>query len=112
LQALARAFASLHHTGYFIGLVFFGFHCLLLGYLLYRSTFFPRFLGVLLALAGASYLVNSFVGLLAPDLQQLLSPWIFVPALGELVLVIRLIVAGVNAAKWNEMAGVSPNRAA
>jgi hypothetical protein len=66
---------------------------------------------VLLVLAGASYLTNSFVGLLAPDLHELIATWIFVPALGELVLVVWLIVVGVSAAKRNEMAGVAPSRA-
>jgi hypothetical protein len=104
LQALALASTRLHETGYTIALVFFGFHCLLIGYLLYRSTFFPRLLGVLLAIAGACYLANSFLALLAPAVQARLFPWVMLPAFGEPLLVLWLVVIGVNVSKWNEKA--------
>jgi Domain of unknown function (DUF4386) len=52
LQALALVFIRLRTIGFDIALVFFGFHCVALGYLLFRSTFFPRILGLLLAIGG------------------------------------------------------------
>ena len=59
LQALALVSLSLHGTGYNIGLVFFGFHCLLIGYLICRSVFLPRIRGALLAIAGLCYLTKA-----------------------------------------------------
>src|SRR5438094_4744378 len=56
LQALALMLLKLHARAYDIGLVFFGFWCVLIGYLLFRSAFMPRVIGVLEELAGLGYL--------------------------------------------------------
>jgi hypothetical protein len=59
--------------------VFFGLYCLLIGYLILRSTFLPRFLGVLMALGGLGWLT-----FLSPALSSKLSPWNMAPGiLGE-----------------------------
>jgi Domain of unknown function (DUF4386) len=50
-----------------IGLAIFGLHLLGLGALLFRSAHFPRFLGVLVAIAGGGYLVDSSGTILVPD---------------------------------------------
>src|SRR5690606_9016051 len=71
---------KLHGIGYGMSLVFFGFHCLVLGWLVMRAGWFPRWAGVLLALAGACYVVNSFALFLAPPLAGLLFPAILLPA--------------------------------
>ncbi len=52
LQAFALVFIRLRTIGLDIALVFFGFHCVVLGYLIFRSTFLPRILGLLLAIGG------------------------------------------------------------
>jgi hypothetical protein len=66
-------------------LVFFGFYCLLIGCLIIRSTFLPRILGVLMVIAGASWLT-----FLSPTLANHLSPYIFAPGiLGEGALTLR-----------------------
>src|SRR5471032_81610 len=57
LQAQAFAFLRLHSIGYNIALFFFGFTCIALGYLIWRSSFLPRVIGVWLAVAGAAYVV-------------------------------------------------------
>jgi Domain of unknown function (DUF4386) len=75
LEALELVSLSLHDTGYNnIGPVFFGFHCLLIGYLISRSAFLPRILGALMAIAGLCYLTNSFANFLSPPLQDYLYP--------------------------------------
>jgi hypothetical protein len=81
-------------------LVFFGFYCLLIGYLIFRSTFLPRILGVLMTFAGLGWLT-----FLSPPLANHLSPYIFVPGiLGEGALMLWLLVVGVNVQRWKEQA--------
>ena len=101
LQALALVFLRLRAAAYHnIGLVFFGLYLLLVGVLILRSTFLPRILGVLMALAGLSY-----VPFLSPPLVQSLQPYILVfPAVGQISLCVWLLVMGVNVHRWEEQA--------
>ena len=79
-------------------LVFFGFYCLLIGYLIFRSTFLPQTLGVLMAFAGLGWLT-----FLSSPLANYLSPYNMVPGLlGEGSLTLWLLVVGVNEQKWKE----------
>lgn len=95
LHTLALLAMKLHGDGYSISLVFFGFACLSLGYLIVRSRYLPRAIGALMALAGACYLVSSFAHFLAPALSAALLPGIFVPIfVAELSLSLWLIVRG------------------
>ncbi len=86
-------------AGYGIALVPFGMSCVLIGYLIFRSTFLPRLLGVLMAVAGGAYLI-----FLWPALgSRLFVPWIVVPAvLGEASLTLWLLVMGVNVERWKQ----------
>ncbi len=103
LQALANACLTLHEYGFSVGLVFFGFTCLVTGYLLFKSGYFPKALGILQAIAGMSYLVNSFALFLAPALAAKLFPAIVVPAfLGELFTCLWLLVKGLDLSKWDQ----------
>jgi hypothetical protein len=105
LQALALLCLSLHGQGYNLGLVFFGFHCVLVGYLIWRSTFLPRILGWLMAIAGLCYLINSFTSFLAPSLKAQIYPYVLMPAgIAELSLTAWLLVIGVNVGRWKEQA--------
>jgi hypothetical protein len=108
LQALALASLHLHGTGYNIGLVFFGFHCLLIGYLISKSAFLPRILGWLMTISGLCYLANSFANLLSPPLQDYLYPYILLPSgVAELSLCLWLLVVGVNVQRWKEQASTA-----
>jgi len=81
-------------------LVFFGLYCLSIGYLIIRSTFLPRTLGVLIVIAGFSWLTFA-----SPDLAHRLSPFNFLPGvIGEGALTLWLVVAGVNDQRWVEQA--------
>jgi hypothetical protein len=89
---------SLKHqsVGFAVALVFFGCSCIALGYLIYHSRRLPRILGMLMAVAGVCYLINSSALLLSPPLAALLFPPILYPAfVGELSLALWLAVRGV-----------------
>jgi hypothetical protein len=106
LDTLAWLALRLQGDGYAISLVFFAFACLALGYLIFRSGFLPKALGVLLLIAGACYFVNSFAHFLAPAFGATLFPALFVPIFAaELSLSLWLIVKGVDVAKWRALAG-------
>ena len=102
LQTAAYMSLRLFEYGFAICLVFFGFYCLSLGYLIFRSTFFPRIIGVLLAIQGLLYLTNSFANFLAPGIAARVFPYLAASAVAEISLCLWLIVVGVNVSKWEE----------
>jgi hypothetical protein len=107
LQALALTFVTLSLQGSDIGLVFFGLQCLSVGYLIRRSTFLPRILGVLLAITGLCYLTNSFANFLLLPFKAYLLPFVAAGGLlGEGSLSLWLLVKGVNVQRWKEQASL------
>jgi hypothetical protein len=107
LQALALMFLTLRAQAASVYMVFFGWYCLLIGYLIFRSTFLPRILGLFMAIAGLSYQI-----FLSPPLANYLFPYVVKPAgaLGELSLILWLLVMGVNNQRWKEQAGAAEER--
>lgn len=106
-QLNARALAAFEQyvTGFATALVFFGFYCVSIGYLIIRSTFLPGFVGVLMIAAGSSYFLSTFSRFLAMPLPDAMAPYMMiVPAIGEGSLMLWLLIVGVNAVKWNEQA--------
>ena len=107
---LAHFALKAHDLAFNIALLFFGGTCLVNGYLLFKSGYFPKALGVLLQVAGGSYLVACWAALFAPDLADQLLPGILLPPLvGELSVCLWLLVKGVNRAQW--LAQVNRHRA-
>jgi hypothetical protein len=85
--------------------LFFALHLLLLGYLVYRSGFLPRILGILLALASVGYFAESYGTILSPGASGTLELVVLVLAVpGELAFALWLLVKGVDEAKWSERA--------
>ena len=81
-------------------LVFFGVYCLLIGYLIFKSTFLPRFLGVLLAIGGLGWLT-----FISPSLVKLLSPYNMAPGIiAEGILTLWLLAFGLNQQRWSQLA--------
>ncbi len=111
LQAQALMFLNLHAQGSNIVMIAFGFHIILIGYLIFRSTFLPRILGVLMAIAGVCYLTNSFANFLSPEFAAHLVPYILIPGVVEILLALWLFVMGVNAERWKEQASAAGVRA-
>lgn len=103
LDSLSYLAIKSHGFGFGIGLIFFGVACLVRGYLIFRSGYLPKALGVLISVAGLSYLINSFALLLAPAFAASIFPAVLVPAfVGELSLCLWLIVKGVNLERWQQ----------
>jgi hypothetical protein len=103
--ALAMLAIRSHTTGFGIALIFFGVECVILGILIYRSGYLPKWIGILMAIAGVCYVTNSFAHLLSPPLAARVFPAILLPALvAELSLALWLLLKGVHAGKWSEAA--------
>ena len=101
LQALAVVFLKLNAYAFNCDLVFFGFWCILAGTLIFRSTFLPRILGVLLALDGVGWVIYLY-----PPLAYQLFPFIAAASgLAEIPLQLWLLIMGVNPERWKEQAG-------
>jgi hypothetical protein len=109
LGALSSLSLRSYSHGFGISLLFFGCECLVLGYLIFRSGYLPKTVGILVQLAGWSYLVNTFVLLLSPRLAGRIFPTILAPALiGEASLCLWLLVKGVDGERWKARAGAQP----
>ena len=108
LQAQAFTALRLHGIGFNIALVFFGFSCITLGYLIWRSLFLPRLIGLWVGLAGIGYLVNSVVHFLAPAYGAAAFRYVLLPCgIGELVFMIWLLAFGVNEERWKQQVPAS-----
>jgi hypothetical protein len=104
-QALAYLPFGLSGIGYDVSDVFYAFDVLTLGYLIFRSTFFPRAIGLLLAIDCVGYLLYSFADMLAPGFAAHLVPWAQLPILlGEGSLCLWLLIVGLNVERWRERA--------
>jgi hypothetical protein len=98
LQSIALIFFKLYFQAYNLGLPFFGFYCLLIGYLVFRSTYLPRFVGLLMMLGGMGWLT-----FLYPPLANALRPYNLLPGIvGEGSLTLWLLAMGVNNQRWKE----------
>ena len=99
LQSLALIFLKWNGQASNLYLAFFGFCCMLGGWVIYKSTFLPRILGVLLAMAGVGYSTY-----LWPPFANYLYPYNLFLGVGELLLGLWLLVFGVNVERWKEQA--------
>ncbi len=103
LQILANLALRSHDIAFNIALIFFGCACVVSGYLIFRSTYLPKLVGILMQVAGVSYLIACFAALFAPAISNLITPAILIlPLIGESSFCLWLLVKGVNVVKWNE----------
>ena len=102
-QELAYLLLKLYTPAYSISLVFFAVAMILIGYLVIKSVFMPRVIGVLAVISGLAWLV-----FLWPPLASALWPRVILPLdVGELALILWLLIAGVNVERWHEQAARS-----
>jgi hypothetical protein len=78
-------------TIWLVGLILFGVHLLLIGYLAYRSGFMAKVFGILLVVAGLGYIADGFVAVLVPGPTISLGQFTFV---GEAALIFWLLIKG------------------
>ena len=104
-DALSLLFQDANDYVILIWGLFFALHLVLLGWLVYRSGFFPKIPGVLLILAGIGYFAQSFGVMVAPGLSGTLETVVLVLATpGELVFALWLLIKGVDENKWQARA--------
>jgi hypothetical protein len=101
-QLRTFALLSLNLSGYgqTVFTMFYGVGSVLLGYLMYRSLFLPRFIGVLFALSGVGFVAKTFTWTLAPSYST--SLWLMPAGVAALALTGWLLVKGIDVAKWKE----------
>jgi Domain of unknown function (DUF4386) len=100
LAALSQLSLNIQGVGYAVGLVFFGFYCLLVGYVIFKSKMVPKFLGILYIISGLGYLINSFIMLLSKGFANPVFTYVAIPIfIGELSFCLWLLIKGVNNSK-------------
>ena len=103
LQALALTAFNFANRANEVGLVFFGLHIGIVGYLIVTSALVPRIIGALLIMGGVCYDLNSFGSFLAAPFAKSLFPFILLPAFfAELALSLWFLIKGVNAPRLAE----------
>jgi len=105
VQALASLSLDSQAMSYTIQQIFYAGDLLTAGYLVFRSTFVPRAVGVGLWIGALCYLIYSFADILAPGFAAHLVPYIQVPSgLAECSLCLWFLVMGVNVSRWERQA--------
>jgi hypothetical protein len=101
LQALVPLFLDLHEHGINIAGIFWGLWLFPMGYLVFKSGFLPRILGVLLMIGCFGYLIDSATFFLFPNFDASIAQFTFI---GELLLPLWLLIKGVNVEQWEKRA--------
>jgi len=102
LQDLAYVFLRLHSQGFLIAQIFWGLWLFPMGYLVFKSGFLPRIIGVLLMIGCFGYVIESFAAFLGYNVSI-----IFYTGWGELLLLLWLLIKGVNVEEWHKRAAES-----
>lgn len=93
LYAQAMLFLNAFTDGWNLGLVIFGLHLLILGYLAFKSGYIPKILGILVIVAGLGYTIDSFGKFLSPSYDLSLAMFTFI---GEVLLIFWLLWKGIK----------------
>jgi len=100
LHAQIMLFFEAFNNTWLLGLIFFGFHLFVLSYLIIKSNYLPKLIGLILTLAAFGYLIDSFAQFLLPnyaDYKDIFMLIVIVPGvIGELSLALWLLIKGVN----------------
>ena len=100
INSLVLLFTDAHYYGVLVSEAFFAVSLFLLGYLVVKSELFPGILGILLAIAGAGYVLDSFGIFLLPQYQTLFANIMIAPAIiAELSFTLWLLIKGIYTPK-------------
>ncbi len=99
LQALAPLFLDLRVQGVSILYIFWGLWLFPMGYLIFKSGYIPKILGILLIIAGFGYLIEFVLFFLFPHLNASIKMYTF---WGEVLLPLWLLIKGVNVEQWKK----------
>lgn len=103
LNSLAMLFLNAYQYGFTMGIIFLVLHASILGYLIFKSGYFPKILGVLFLIASLGYLIDGFSHILIPDFKTG-APYIAIPiALSEIAFPLWLLIKGVDAKQWQKL---------
>jgi hypothetical protein len=102
LYALVTLFLDSYNYGYTIGIVFFTLHTFTLAYLIFKSGYFPKILGILFLIAAFGYLIDSFSHVFIAGYKT--GPvYLALPiAIAEIVFPLWLLIKGVNVEQWEK----------
>lgn len=101
IHAQVLSLIDAFNNGWLIGLVFFGFHLFVVGYLIIRSGgYMPRLIGIFLVIASAGYVIDSFAHFLLTNYTDYKTIFLLIVAIpgviGELSLAFWLLIKGVK----------------
>jgi hypothetical protein len=100
LATLSLLSLNVQAQGYAVGLVFFGFYCLITGYVVFISKVVPQMLGILYIISGVGYLINSFTMFLSKGFANPVFNYVAIPIfIGELSFCLWLLIKGVDHSK-------------
>jgi hypothetical protein len=99
LHSIAMLFLDLQIAGITIAQIFWGLWLFPLGYLVFKSGFLPKILGILLMIGCFGYVLDSVTYFLLPNFEATISQFTFI---GELLLPLWLLIKGVDAEQWQE----------
>ena len=91
LQAQVMLSLQVFRSHWYFGLLFFGIHLILLGYLVLRSKYIPALFGVLLVIAGLGYMLTTLKPYLFPTINLDFAEYTFY---GELLFMLWLLIKG------------------
>jgi hypothetical protein len=104
LQALVPFFLDLHEYGIIIAGIFWGLWLFPMGYLVFKSGYIPRILGVLLIIGCFGYLIDVLTFIIFPNFYATIRQITNYTWLGEMLLPLWLLIKGVNAKQWEKRA--------
>ena len=102
LQALVMLFLDAHSYGFTIGIAFLTIHVFILGYLIFKSSYFPKILGALFVAAAFGYLIDSFALLLSTTYETTPAYIALTIAISEIAFPLWLLIKGVNLEGWRK----------
>ncbi|MFX1513493.1 MAG: DUF4386 domain-containing protein [Promethearchaeota archaeon] len=99
-QALAMTFLNIAEYGFIIGLTFFGFHLAILGYIVLKSDYFPKIIGIGVIVAGIGYILDNYTTIIFADNAEIISMILMLPmVIREAGFALWLLIKGIKASE-------------